>query len=36
MTARDTHSKFDPDDLQFGDAFVSSAILLFRKTPPAP
>lgn len=27
--------RFDPDDLQFGDAFVSSAILLFRKTPPA-
>src|SRR5207253_5014066 len=28
--------RFDPDDLQFGDAFVSSAILLFRKTPPPP
>jgi adenine-specific DNA-methyltransferase len=28
--------RFDPDDLQFGDAFVSSAILLFRKVPPPP
>jgi adenine-specific DNA-methyltransferase len=28
--------RFNPDDLQFGDAFVSSAILLFRKTPPVP
>src|SRR5437660_1294258 len=26
--------RFDPHDVQFGDAFVSSAILLFRKTPP--
>jgi adenine-specific DNA-methyltransferase len=26
--------RFDPDDVQFGDALVSSAILVFRKTPP--
>lgn len=28
--------RFDPDHLQFGDAFVSSAVLFFRKTPPPP
>ncbi len=28
--------RFDPDDVQFGDAFVSSAVLVFRKTPPKP
>lgn len=27
--------RFDPDDVQFGDALVSSAVLVFRKTPPA-
>ena len=27
--------RFDPDDLQFGDALVSSVVLVFRKTPPA-
>ncbi len=27
--------RFDPDDVQFGDALVSSAVLIFRKTPPA-
>ncbi len=26
--------RFDPDDIQFGDALVSSAVLVFRKTPP--
>ncbi len=26
--------RFDPDDVQFGDALVSSAVLVFRKTPP--
>jgi adenine-specific DNA-methyltransferase len=26
--------RFDPDDTQFGDALVSSAVLLFRKSPP--
>jgi adenine-specific DNA-methyltransferase len=28
--------RFDPDDLQFGDALVSSAVLWFRKRRPAP
>jgi hypothetical protein len=28
--------RFDPDDIQFGDALVSSAILIFRKAQPAP
>lgn len=27
--------RFDPDDAQFGDALVSSVVLVFRKTPPA-
>lgn len=27
--------RFDPDDAQFGDALVSSAVLVFRKTAPA-
>ena len=27
--------RFDPDDIQFGDALVSSVVLVFRKTPPA-
>jgi adenine-specific DNA-methyltransferase len=27
--------RFDPDDVQFGDALVSSVVLVFRKTPPA-
>jgi len=27
--------RFDPDDVQFDDALVSSVILVFRKTPPA-
>ncbi len=26
--------RFDPDDVQFGDAIVSSVVLVFRKTPP--
>jgi adenine-specific DNA-methyltransferase len=26
--------RFDPDDVQFGDALVSSAVLVFRKIPP--
>jgi DNA-binding transcriptional regulator YdaS (Cro superfamily) len=26
--------RFDPDEVQFGDALVSSAVLVFRKTPP--
>jgi len=26
--------RFDPDDVQFGDALVSSVVLVFRKTPP--
>lgn len=26
--------RFDPDDVQFGDALVSSAVLVFRKAPP--
>jgi hypothetical protein len=28
--------RFDPDDVQFDDALVSSVVLVFRKTPPAP
>ncbi|NLG42019.1 MAG: SAM-dependent DNA methyltransferase [Phycisphaerae bacterium] len=28
--------RFSPDDVQFGDALVSSAVLVFRKTPPRP
>lgn len=27
--------RFDPADVQFGDALVSSVVLVFRKTPPA-
>ena len=27
--------RFDPNDVQFGDALVSSVVLVFRKTPPA-
>jgi len=27
--------RFDPDHVQFGDALVSSAVLVFRKAPPA-
>ncbi len=27
--------RFDPDDVQFGDALVSSVVLVFRKTQPA-
>jgi adenine-specific DNA-methyltransferase len=27
--------RFDPDDVQFGDALVSSVVLVFQKTPPA-
>lgn len=27
--------RFDPDDVQFGDALVSSAVLVYRKSPPA-
>lgn len=27
--------RFDPDDVQFGDALVSSAVLVFRKMPPS-
>lgn len=27
--------RFDPDDVQFGDALVSSVVLVFRKMPPA-
>lgn len=26
--------RFDPADIQFGDAVVSSAVVWFRKTPP--
>jgi adenine-specific DNA-methyltransferase len=26
--------RFDPDEIQFGDALVSSAVLVFRKAPP--
>lgn len=28
--------RFDPDDVQFGDALVSSAVLFFKKTSPPP
>lgn len=28
--------RFDPDDVQFGDALVSSVILVFKKAPPPP
>lgn len=28
--------RFDPDDVQFDDALVSSAVLVFRKSPPPP
>lgn len=28
--------RFDPDNVQFGDALVSSVVLVFRKAPPAP
>jgi hypothetical protein len=28
--------RFDPMDMQFGDAFVSSVVLFFRKAPPPP
>lgn len=28
--------RFDPDDVQFGDALVSSVVLVFRKAAPAP
>jgi adenine-specific DNA-methyltransferase len=28
--------RFDPDDVQFGDALVSSVVLVFRKAPPLP
>ncbi len=28
--------RFDPDDVQFGDALVSSVVLFFRKSPPPP
>lgn len=28
--------RFDPDDVQFGDALVSSVALIFKKTPPSP
>lgn len=28
--------RFDPEDVQFGDALVSSAVLVFRKTAPPP
>lgn len=28
--------RFDPDDVQFDDALVSSAVLVFRKSPPSP
>ncbi len=28
--------RFDPDDVQFGDALVSSVVLVFRKAPPPP
>lgn len=27
--------RFDPDDVQFGDALVSSVVVVFRKTPPS-
>ncbi len=28
--------RFDPDEVQFGDALVSSVVLVFRKAPPSP
>lgn len=28
--------RFDPDDVQFGDALVSSVVLVFKKAPPPP
>lgn len=28
--------RFDPEDVQFGDAFVSSVVLVFKKAPPPP
>jgi adenine-specific DNA-methyltransferase len=28
--------RFDPEDVQFGDALVSSVVLVFRKAPPPP
>jgi type I restriction-modification system DNA methylase subunit len=28
--------RFDPDDVQFGDALVSSVVLVFKKAPPQP
>ncbi|QOJ15989.1 MAG: SAM-dependent DNA methyltransferase [Planctomycetia bacterium] len=28
--------RFDPDDVQFGDALVSSVVVVFRKAPPPP
>lgn len=28
--------RFDPTDVQFGDAFVSSVVLVFKKSPPPP
>lgn len=28
--------RFDPDEVQFGDALVSSVVLFFKKTPPPP
>jgi len=28
--------RFDPDDVQFGDALVSSVVLVFKKAPPSP
>jgi adenine-specific DNA-methyltransferase len=28
--------RFDPDDVQFGDALVSSVVLVFKKAPPTP
>jgi predicted RNA methylase len=28
--------RFDPDDVQFGDALVSSVVLVFKKAPPLP
>jgi predicted RNA methylase len=33
VTLRRVH-RFDPDDVQFGDALVSSAVIVFRKTRP--
>src|SRR5258706_9879623 len=28
--------RFDPAEVQFGDALVSSVVIVFRKTPPPP